>query len=54
MRARVRERIFTGESVDLVCEPADLRARVRADQAPAVGAEVWLELPAQELRVLDG
>jgi spermidine/putrescine transport system ATP-binding protein len=54
VRARVRERIFTGESVDLVCEPAELRARVRADQAPAVGAEVWLELPAQELRVLDG
>lgn len=49
VRGRVREVVYRGDHVDLFAEPGDLRVRTTARAELGVGAEVWLELPAEHL-----
>jgi spermidine/putrescine transport system ATP-binding protein len=54
VHARVRERIYRGNEVDYFCDPGGLRVRAPAGATPAPGDEVWIELPPEHLRALDG
>ncbi|HYE06130.1 MAG TPA: ABC transporter ATP-binding protein [Planctomycetota bacterium] len=53
VRATVREALFKGDHGQLFCDPGDLRVRIAARDDLAAGAQVWLELPAEHLQVLD-
>ena len=53
IKSRVREAIYRGTNVDLWLEPGPLRVRTAAHHNYDVGQEVWLELPAEGLVVLD-
>lgn len=54
VRAVVRELVYRGDHVEVFVEPANLRLRVPAGAAPAVGRSLWLELPQEYLEVLEG
>jgi spermidine/putrescine transport system ATP-binding protein len=53
IKSRVREAIYRGTNVDLWLDPGPLRVRTAADHNYEAGEEVWLELPAEALVVLD-
>jgi spermidine/putrescine transport system ATP-binding protein len=46
---RIRELVYRGDHVDLFVEPGPLRVRTTARPHLRVGAEIWLELPAEHL-----
>ncbi|MBA3708954.1 MAG: TOBE domain-containing protein [Planctomycetes bacterium] len=52
VRARIDEVVFRGDAIDCVCDRG-LRVRLPAGSPTAVGDVVWLELPAEHLRMLD-
>ena len=53
VKARVTEAIYRGTNVDLWLEPGPLRVRTPAQRDFDVDDEVWLELPAEGLVILD-
>jgi spermidine/putrescine transport system ATP-binding protein len=53
IRSCVREAIYRGTNVDLWLDPGPLRVRTGAHGNYEAGEEVWLELPAEELVILD-
>ena len=53
IKSRVREAIYRGTNVDLWLEPGPLRVRTAAHHNYEIGEEVWLELPAEGLVILD-
>ena len=53
LKATVREAIYRGNNVDLWLEPGPLRIRSEAHRNYEPGQEVFLELPAEGLVVLD-
>lgn len=53
IKARIREAIYRGTNIDLWLEPGPLRVRSPALRNYETGEEVWLELPAEGLVILD-
>jgi spermidine/putrescine transport system ATP-binding protein len=53
VKAKVTEAIYRGTNVDLWLEPGPLRVRTPAQLNFDVDNEVWLELPAEGLVILD-
>ena len=53
VKARVTEAIYRGTNVDLWLEPGPLRVRTPAHLSFQVDDELWLELPAEGLVILD-
>jgi spermidine/putrescine transport system ATP-binding protein len=53
VKAKVTEAIYRGTNVDLWLEPGPLRVRTPAQRNFEVDDEVWLELPAEGLVILD-
>ena len=57
LRVRVRERVFRGDCYDIyAADPSGtaLRFSCWPGEQPEPGMEVWIELPAEDLVVLDG
>lgn len=53
LRIRVRERVFRGDCYELFTDGAGLRFSCWPGEQPDIGAEAWIELPAEDLVVLD-
>jgi spermidine/putrescine transport system ATP-binding protein len=53
LRAIVRDLIYRGDHLDLWVEPGPLRVRTHPTQRLDAGDEVWLELPAESVSVLE-
>ncbi len=53
LKAIVRDLIYRGDHLDLWVEPGPLRVRTHPTQRLDAGDEVWLELPAESVSVLE-
>ena len=53
LHATVREILFRGDFCDVLVDPGPLKYFAWPDEAPQRGDQVWLEIPAHAIRVLD-
>jgi len=53
IRGRIRERVYRGDHMDLFVEPGPLRVRTPVRPGLRVGDEIWLQLPPENLILLE-